>query len=199
MKLYRLETVSWQDSQLLYHALPRVGREGVILCSPATPYVCIGYHQELEKEVDLDYCQAHDLPVFRREVGGGAVYLDGNQIFYQIVLHRDHPLAQGDKTAFYRRLLEPVAPAYNDLGVPARYRPVNDIVTCGGLPEKNKLLMQIYADNPSLRRLIDVVPYGLPPEPPQALRPILRGFGLDVGGGAPVPAPSTMPVPAMSM
>ncbi|MBC8446617.1 MAG: lipoate--protein ligase family protein, partial [Chloroflexi bacterium] len=43
MKLYRLNTVSWQDSQLLYHALPRLGREGLILLSPATPYVCIGY------------------------------------------------------------------------------------------------------------------------------------------------------------
>jgi lipoate-protein ligase A len=65
-------------------------------------------------------------------VGGGAVYLDGNQVFYQIVLHKDHPLAQGDKMAFYRRMLQPVAAAYTDLGVPAQYRPVNDVVTDDG-------------------------------------------------------------------
>ena len=80
MKLYRLETVSWQDSQLLYHALPRLGREGLILLSPGSPYVCIGYHQDAAQEVDMEYCREHNIPVFRREVGGGAVYLDGKAI-----------------------------------------------------------------------------------------------------------------------
>nr|NIV30495.1 lipoate--protein ligase family protein [Anaerolineae bacterium] len=53
MKLYRLETVSWQDSQLLYHALPRLGREGLILLSPGSPYLCIGYFQDADQDVDL--------------------------------------------------------------------------------------------------------------------------------------------------
>ena len=132
MKLYHLRHVPWLDSQLLYHAMPRVGEEGVLILAPAEPYFCIGYHQDLGQEVDLEYCAEHQIPVFRREVGGGAVYLDGNQIFYQVVLHRDHPAAQGDKQAFYQRLLEPVAQCYNDLGVSARYRPVNDVVTAEG-------------------------------------------------------------------
>jgi len=129
MKLYHLEHVPWLDSQLIYHALPRVGLEGLIILAPAEPYVCIGYHQDLMQEVDVAYCQDQGIPIFRREVGGGAVYLDGNQVFYQLVLHKDHPLARGDKTAFYQRMLQPVAEAYGDLGVSARYRPVNDIVT----------------------------------------------------------------------
>jgi lipoate-protein ligase A len=132
MKLYHLRHVPWLDSQLLYHAMPRVDEEGLLILAPAEPYVCIGYHQDLTQEVDLEYCADRQIAVFRREVGGGAVFLDGEQIFYQVVLHRDHPLAQGDKTAFYRRLLEPVAQCYNDLGVPAHYRPVNDIVTSEG-------------------------------------------------------------------
>lgn len=132
IKLYHLRHVPWLDSQLLYHAQARLGAEGINILAPAEPYVCIGYHQNLEQEVDLAYCQEHNIPVFRREVGGGAVFLDGAQIFYQIVLHRDHPLAQGDKAAFYERMLQPVAEAYNDLGVPARYRPVNDVITAEG-------------------------------------------------------------------
>jgi lipoate-protein ligase A len=135
MKLYHLLHVPWLDSQLIYHAQARLGVEGINILAPAEPYVCIGYHQNLAQEVDLAYCREHDIPVFRREVGGGAVFLDGNQLFYQIVLHRDHPLARGDKTALYQRMLEPVAEAYNDLGVPARYRPVNDVVT----PEGRKI------------------------------------------------------------
>ncbi|RLC98560.1 MAG: lipoate--protein ligase family protein, partial [Chloroflexi bacterium] len=128
MKLYRLETVSWQDSQLLYHALPRLGREGLILLSPGSPYVCIGYHQDAEQEVDLAYCREHDIPVFRREVGGGAVYLDGAQLFWQLVIHKENPLVPAGKDAFYRKFLQPPIEAYRSLGIPAEYKPVNDII-----------------------------------------------------------------------
>ncbi len=128
MNLYRLGSVSWQDSQLLYHALPRLGREGLILLSPGSPYVCIGYHQDAEQEVDLAYCREHDIPVFRREVGGGAVYLDGAQLFWQLVIHKDNPLVPAGKEAFYRKFLQPPIEAYRALGVPAEYKPVNDIV-----------------------------------------------------------------------
>jgi lipoate-protein ligase A len=143
MKLYHLGHVPWLESQLIYHALPRLGMEGLILLAPAEPYVCIGYHQDVTQEVDLEYCRAHGIPVFRREVGGGAVYLDGNQLFYQVVLHKDNPLPppssppalggkEGGKGVFYRTLLEPVAETYRQLGIAARYKPVNDIVTAEG-------------------------------------------------------------------
>lgn len=131
MDLYRLGSVGWQESQLIYHALPRLGLEGLIILSPASPYVCIGYHQDAEQEVDLAFCRAQGIPVFRREVGGGAVYLDGGQIFYQLVLDRGHPLAQGSKEDFYRRMLAPVVATYRDLGLDATYKPVNDIVAGG--------------------------------------------------------------------
>jgi lipoate-protein ligase A len=132
MNQYHLKHVPWLDSQLLYHAMPRVGLEGLLILAPAQPYACIGYHQDLEQEVDVEYCRENDIPIFRREVGGGAVYLDGNQLFYQLVLHKSNPLTHGDKAAFYRRMLQPVADTYNDLGVPASYRPINDIVTADG-------------------------------------------------------------------
>jgi len=132
MKLYNLGHVPWLESQLIYHALPRLDMEGLILLAPAEPYVCIGYHQDVTQEVDLNYCQAHGIPVFRREVGGGAVYLDGNQLFYQLVLYRDHPLALSDKGAFYCTLLEPVAETYRQMGIAAHYKPVNDIITAEG-------------------------------------------------------------------
>lgn len=103
-----------------------------MILAPREPYVCIGYHQDLAQEVDLEYCQQLGLPVFRREVGGGAVYLDGKQIFFQLVLRRDNSLASGDKAEFYQRMLQPVADTYCDLGVPARYRPINDVVTLEG-------------------------------------------------------------------
>jgi lipoate-protein ligase A len=131
MKIYRLGTVSWQDSQLLYHALPRLDREGLILLSPGSPYVCIGYFQDVEQEVELDLCREKGIPVFRREVGGGAVFLDGEQLFYQLILHKDNPLVPAGWEAFYRCFLEAPIGAYRALGIPAEYRPVNDIVANG--------------------------------------------------------------------
>ncbi len=133
MKLYNLgHHPRWEWSQLIYHSLPRLNMEGVILISPGTPYACIGYHQDARQEIDLDYCRQHNIPVFRREVGGGAVFLDGRQLFFQIVLGPRHPLAQLDKATLYQRMLEPVVQTYNDMGIPSRYKPINDVVTAAG-------------------------------------------------------------------
>ena len=73
MKLYNLGKVPWEESQLIYHALAHMGEEALCLVSPNSPYVCIGFHQDVEQEVDLDFCRQNQIPVFRREVGGGAV------------------------------------------------------------------------------------------------------------------------------
>jgi lipoate-protein ligase A len=129
VKLYTLGKVPWHESQLIYHALATLGTEAVSLVSPATPYVCIGFHQDLEQEVDLEFCKANRIPVFRREVGGGATYLDGDQLFFQVILHRDNPEVPMRKETFYRKFLQPIINVYRRVGIPARYRPINDVVT----------------------------------------------------------------------
>jgi len=129
MHLYDLGHVPWIDSQLIYHALPRLNKEALVLLSPASPYVCIGYHQDVEKEVDVEFCQANDIPIFRREVGGGGVYLDGNQLFYQLIIHKDNPLVPRDKISFYQKFLQPPIETYREIGIPAEYKLVNDIIT----------------------------------------------------------------------
>lgn len=129
MHLYDLGSVPWAESQLIYHALPRLGREALVLLSPADPYVCIGYHQDLDQEVDVEFCRSNHIPIFRREVGGGGVYLDHDQLFYQLVIHKDNPWAPGDKSSFYRKFLQPPIDTYREIGIAAEYKPVNDIVT----------------------------------------------------------------------
>jgi lipoate---protein ligase len=129
MRLYNLGKVPWMESQLMYHALAELGREALSLVSPAGPYVCIGFHQDVEQEVDLAYCKSKSIPVFRRDLGGGAVYLDGDQLFFQIILHKDNPKAPKSKEAFYRKFLEPIVQVYRRIGIPAQYKPVNDVIT----------------------------------------------------------------------
>lgn len=129
MELYSLGKVPWDESQLIYHALAGLGREALSLVSPAEPYVCIGFHQDVEQEVDLEYCKVNHIPVFRREVGGGAVYLDGDQLFYQLTLHRDNPVLPKRKGAFYKKFLQPVINVYQRIGIPAEYKPINDLIS----------------------------------------------------------------------
>jgi len=133
IRLLDLGLVPSIRSQTIYHAVGHAmdaeTPDTIILVAPESPYVCIGYHQDLEREVDLDYCRDHRLPVTRREVGGGAVYLDAGQLFVQWVFHRDAlPAGLEAKFALYVR---PLVETYQALGIPAYHRPVNDIHVAG--------------------------------------------------------------------
>jgi lipoate-protein ligase A len=128
LELFNLGKVPWLETQLIYHALAELGREALTLVSPATPYVCIGFHQDAEQEVDLDFCKKNNIPVFRRNLGGGAVYLDGNQLFFHLILHRDNSAIPQGKISFYKKFLQPVINVYRHIGIAADYKPVNDVV-----------------------------------------------------------------------
>jgi lipoate-protein ligase A len=129
IRLLDLGTVPAVRSQACYHAAAYAMDEGtrdtVILVSPTEPYVCIGFHQEVDKEVDRAYCRERGLPVLRREVGGGAVYLDGDQVFIQWIFHPSSLPAEVEDR--YRLYVEPLIRTYHRLGVEAVYRPVNDV------------------------------------------------------------------------
>jgi lipoate-protein ligase A len=131
MDCYFLDQVPWEQSQSLYHAAAYLGREALFILRPSTPYVCVGFHQDVEQEIDLDYAAERGLPVFRREVGGGAVYLDSGQLFYQLVVYADRPGIPADKQAFFRILLTPVVETFRDFGVQAEFKPANDILASG--------------------------------------------------------------------
>lgn len=131
MEYYFLDAVSWEYSQALYHAAAHLGREALFILRPATPYVCIGYHQDAQQEIDLEFTKQNNIPVFRREVGGGAVYLDGQQLFFQLIVRQDHPGVPLVVADFYKKFLQPIIDTFRQFGVPAEYKPVNDIITNG--------------------------------------------------------------------
>ncbi|WP_297359575.1 lipoate--protein ligase family protein, partial [Acidiferrobacter sp.] len=115
-----------------FHALARLGAEGLVLVEPARPFVSLGTFDDAATSVDRDYCQDHDIPVMRRETGGGMVLLGPGQVFYTLVLKRPHPTVPGPVDAAYRHLSQAPIAVYRRFGVAARLRPINDIVTADG-------------------------------------------------------------------
>jgi lipoate-protein ligase A len=121
--------VSALRSQTLWHALAYGVSAGepptLSFMRPSRPYVGLGYHRRLE-EADLDACAEAGLPVFRRMVGGGVVYLDEHQQFFQICL----PVAAVPRSreVALRTLLQPAVSAFRAAGVPAELDGDGEIV-----------------------------------------------------------------------
>ena len=121
MRVIDFGTVTALRSQTVWHALCRAMRPGdapaLSFVRPGEPYVSIGYHRDLA-EVDTDYCHAEGLPVYRRMVGGGPVYCDADQLFFQVSLPaRDLPARRATALA---TLLRPAMRALRGLGVDAK-------------------------------------------------------------------------------
>ncbi|HEX3011204.1 MAG TPA: lipoate--protein ligase family protein [Syntrophomonadaceae bacterium] len=128
MDYYRLGKVKWWQSQAYYHTMAEMGREGLIICYPDTPYVCLGLHDDLKQEINQEYCTQQKLPLLRRETGGGVVYLDNRQIFFQLILNRNNPLLPLNRTKFYKRFLQPAIRVCQKLGLKAQLKEPADIV-----------------------------------------------------------------------
>jgi len=119
---------SWQ-TQAVYHALAKrmddSAQDTIVICQPTEPYLCLGYHQVFESIFDPAECARRGLPVYRRRLGGGATYLDKDQIFYQCIFHHSHVPAML-KDIFTFALDAPVA-ALRGLGLNANLHDINEI------------------------------------------------------------------------
>ena len=116
-------------SQSLWHGIASAMRPNdrpvLSFCRPWGAYVCIGLHRRLS-ELDLVACAEIGLPVLRRQIGGGPVYCDSDQLFFQITLPARRAPASVER--LYQELLEPAAQALRTLGLDARLECVNEIV-----------------------------------------------------------------------
>jgi len=133
-RLLNLREIPWLRSQSIYHALAltqdRLQTPNTLIINwPNHPFVCVGLHQIIENSVELSFLKEKELPLIRRACGGGSVYLDSNQLFYQLICKQEEYPQQLQE--FYEYFLQPVIKTYQDFGVPAHYSPVNDIIADG--------------------------------------------------------------------
>ena len=121
--------VSYLDSQAIYHTVAHSFDENtpdtITIMNPIQTYACIGFFQELEKEIDVEFCNNNNIPVIRREIGGGAVLLDNNQIFFHFIFNKLK--VTRDVAKIYSIFLEPVVNTYVKLGLNVCHRPINDL------------------------------------------------------------------------
>jgi len=94
------------------------------------PCVLVGYHQSVEQEIHLRYCQEHDIEIQRRVTGGGAIYFDPMQLGWELYCHLNC-FTSHDLTDITRQICEAAAKGMQQLGLDARFRPRNDIEVNG--------------------------------------------------------------------
>ena len=128
MKLFNLGELNWRQTQLIYHALAYNNIESLVLHSSKDKYISVGLHQNPGDELDLKYCNRNNIGIFRREIGGGTVLLDNNQIFYNLIINRNNPIVPYAPEAFFRKFLQPVIQTYYELDIKAEFRPLCDLV-----------------------------------------------------------------------
>ncbi|HBY94910.1 MAG: lipoate--protein ligase family protein [Ardenticatenaceae bacterium] len=129
IRLLDLGPTVWWRTQAVYHAVAELMRadspDTIIITHPLTPYLCLGYHQVYDAVLDRATCERRQLPVVRRQVGGGATYLDIHQLFYQCVFHHTRVPAML-RDVYAQMLAAPVA-ALRQLGLNAELWDVNEI------------------------------------------------------------------------
>lgn len=89
------------------------------------PTVIIGRNQDLEAEVNMEYCRTHGVHIVRRRSGGGCVYSDLGNIMISYVSRR------GDVSAVFDRYLSALTACLCSLGLPAERSGRNDVLVDG--------------------------------------------------------------------
>ncbi len=97
------------------------------------PAVCLFYYNDPDKEIDLDFCQHHDIEVGRRDTGGSPYWMDSGTIAVILCFDRqevdDFPISLPEA---YRYLIEACANYFSrKFSIPFLYRPLNDLEVRG--------------------------------------------------------------------
>jgi lipoate-protein ligase A len=111
--------------------------------------VLVGYHQSVEQEIRIEFCNEMGIDINRRITGGGALYFDEPQLGWEIIASKDHPRIPKRVEPLYEKLCQGTIIGLRKLGVDASFRPKNDIEVdgrkisgTGGALEGNAFLFQ---------------------------------------------------------
>ena len=89
------------------------------------PTVIIGRNQDLEAEVNLEFCRNRNIAVYRRKSGGGCVYSDEGNIMISYIVRR------ADVAEVFERYLSGLAEFLCSIGLRADKSDRNDVLVEG--------------------------------------------------------------------
>ncbi len=112
MRLFFSESTNPAYNLALEEYLLLHGTDDILLFYVNSPCVVLGYNQCLQNEVNVDFCKANNIEVFRRTSGGGAVYHDTGNLNFSFIgqVYSDDSVLTSD-------FLLPVVAWLNTLGV----------------------------------------------------------------------------------
>jgi lipoyltransferase/lipoate-protein ligase len=89
------------------------------------PTVIIGRNQDLEAEVNMEFCRRNGIEVVRRKSGGGCVYADKGNIMISYISRRD------DVSDVFGRYLDGLTECLLSMGLDAKKSTRNDVLVAG--------------------------------------------------------------------
>lgn len=91
------------------------------------PAVLLGYHQSMEQEIRIEYCNEQNIDINRRITGGGTIFFDSSQLGWEIICDKKYFQMHVADSNFFEKLSQPLISSLNELGINALFRPRNDI------------------------------------------------------------------------
>lgn len=86
------------------------------------PTVIFGRNQNIENEVNIDYCKKHDIQMYRRKSGGGCVYADEQNVMLSLVTRSENV------NLAFNQFVNMVLLVLNKMGIEAAGTTHNDIM-----------------------------------------------------------------------
>lgn len=115
--------------------LARHSEEEVFFVWQSEPTVIIGRNQDMEAEVNIQFCNENGVRIVRRKSGGGCVYSDEGNIMISYISQR------GDASGVFDRYLSSLAECLSLMGLDAVRSERNDVLIDGMKVSGNAMQM----------------------------------------------------------
>lgn len=91
------------------------------------PSASVGRHQIIDRELRIDYCRDNNIGLVRRISGGGAIYLDPQQLAWSLIVKRPPAWRQLDVEQLLALFARALADGLQRMDIDARYTYPNDL------------------------------------------------------------------------
>ena len=116
------------DEALLNYCESKDAGEVLRVWEPADYFVVVGYSNKAAVEVDLAACAAHDIPVYRRFSGGGAVLQGPGCLNYSLVIKNEPMRSSVNIAESFKTVLKPHQELFTEL--------LSEPVQIGGISDR---------------------------------------------------------------